>query len=139
MKREIFQPVFMNFPILDRFPFPSRTRARQLVNRLRHELRSALGHSSPRDGASVSDGLGQRMIDAKDSGQWNEKQLLDNVTVAFVAGQENPQLCMISTLYLLAKHPVSFTRFSNPTWTAADESLCRTCNPSFMPGFRREC
>jgi hypothetical protein len=31
------------------------------------------------------------------------------LTVAFVAGQENPQLCMISTLYLLAKHPVSLS------------------------------
>lgn len=47
------------------------------------------------------------MLDAKSSGMWNEKQLLDNLTVAFVAGQENPQLCMISTLYLLAMHPVS--------------------------------
>ena len=121
MKREIFQPIFMNFPILDRFPFPSRTRARQLVNRLRHELRSALGRSSPPGGASASDGLSRRMIVARDSGQWNEKQLLDNVTVAFVAGQENPQLCMISTLYLLAKHPVSLVGFVKPTSTATNE------------------
>ena len=61
------------------------------------------------------------MIVARDSGQWNEKQLLDNLTVAFVAGQENPQLCMISTLYLLAKHPVSLAGFVKPTSTAINE------------------
>ena len=47
------------------------------------------------------------MLDATESGLWSDKQLLDNLTVAFVAGQENPQLCLVSTLYLLAKHPVS--------------------------------
>jgi len=47
------------------------------------------------------------MMDARESGMWTEKQLLDNLTVLFVASQENPQLCMISTLYLLAKHPVT--------------------------------
>ncbi len=139
MKREIFQPIFMNFPVLDRFPFPSRTRARQLVNRLRHELRIGLGHSSTRGAASAPDGLGRRMIDARNSGQWNEKQLLDNLTVSFVAGQENPQLCMISTLYLLAKHPVSLVGSADSTSTAANEILCRTRNPGFMPGSGREC
>ena len=103
----------MNFPVLDRFPFPSRTRARQLVDRFKNELKRALVESqecSPRSPASAptSDGLGRRMLDARESDLWDEKQLLDNLTVAFVAGQENPQLCMISTLYLLAKHPVGF-------------------------------
>lgn len=110
VKREIFKPIFMNFPVLDRLPFPSRNRARKVVNRFKEELRRALTTSQknhPIPGlATVSDGLGRRMLDARESGLWTEKQLLDNLTVAFVAGQENPQLCMISTLYLLAKHPV---------------------------------
>ena len=100
----------MNFPVLDRFPFPSRTKARQMVDRFKTELRRGLvesqKHSPLSPSATTSDGLGRRMLDARDSGVWNEKQLLDNLTVAFVAGQENPQLCMISTLYLLAKHSV---------------------------------
>jgi cytochrome P450 len=116
VKREIFKPIFMNFPVLDRFPFPSRTRARHLVDRFKSELRRALAEShqrtSPLSATASSDGLGRRMLAAKESGQWNEQQLLDNLTVAFVAGQENPQLCMISTLYLLAKHPVSRPRMS---------------------------
>ena len=111
VKREIFKPIFMNFPLLDRFPFPSRIRARQMVNQFKNELRRALVNSQKHCQLSgvvtPSDGLGRRMLDAKDSGLWSEKQLLDNLTVAFVAGQENPQLCMISTLYLLAMHPVS--------------------------------
>ncbi|EAQ88647.1 hypothetical protein CHGG_05266 [Chaetomium globosum CBS 148.51] len=110
VKREIFKPVFMNFPVLDRFPFPSRTRARRAVDRFKNELKRALVESQERSLglpglAPTSDGLGQRMLAARESGLWDEKQLLDNLTVAFVAGQENPQLCMISTLYLLAKHP----------------------------------
>ncbi|KAL2173266.1 Pyoverdine/dityrosine biosynthesis protein-domain-containing protein [Thermothelomyces heterothallicus CBS 202.75] len=112
VKREIFKPIFMNFPVLDRFPFPSRTRARRTVDRFKHELRRALVESHAEEdamsvSAASSDGLGRRMLDARESGLWDEKQLLDNLTVAFVAGQENPQLCMISTLYLMAKHPES--------------------------------
>ncbi|KAJ4286179.1 cytochrome P450-dit2 [Collariella sp. IMI 366227] len=108
VKREIFKPVFMNFPFLDRLPFPSRTKAREVVNRFKNELRRAVveSHESADFYSRSQDGLGQRMLDAKNSGLWNDKQLLDNLTVAFVAGQENPQLCMISTLYLLAKYPV---------------------------------
>ncbi|KAK3296576.1 Pyoverdine/dityrosine biosynthesis protein-domain-containing protein [Chaetomium fimeti] len=110
VKREIFKPIFMNFPILDRFPFPSRTRARQVVDRFKNELKRALVESQKHSPLPASDGLGQRMLDARESGVWGEQQLLDNLTVAFVAGQENPQLCMISTLYLLAKHPEAQAR-----------------------------
>lgn len=120
VKREIFKPIFMNFPVLDRFPFPSRARARRMVNRFKQELRHALTESQrpshlSAPTASSFDGLGPRMLAAKESGLWNEKQLLDNLTVAFVAGQENPQLCMISTLYLLAKHPVRGPVVSEPS------------------------
>ncbi|KAF6841591.1 cytochrome p450 [Colletotrichum plurivorum] len=104
VKREIFKPVFMNFPILDHprlhWLFPSRTRARQVVAQFKNELKSSLAHQKP-----LSDGLGARMLRAWETGLWDEKQLLDNLTVTFVAGQENPQLLMTSTLYVLAKHP----------------------------------
>ncbi|KAK4216312.1 cytochrome P450-DIT2 [Rhypophila decipiens] len=112
VKREIFQPVFMNFPVLDRLPFPSRKRARALVAAFKNELKSALVQGGGGGGGrKVSEskpkpGLGRGMLDAAETGRWSEKQLLDNLTVLFVAGQENPQLLMISTLYLLAKHPV---------------------------------
>ncbi|KAL2272068.1 hypothetical protein VTJ83DRAFT_1439 [Remersonia thermophila] len=102
IKREIFMPIFMNFPVLDRFPFPSRTGARKLVAKFKGELKHVLMESKQNNEA---DGLGARMLEAHELGLWSDKQLLDNLTVTFVAGQENPQLCMISTLYLLGKHP----------------------------------
>lgn len=96
----------MNFPILDHprlhWLFPGRARARQVVAQFKNELKSSLAHQKP-----LSDGLGARMLRAWETGLWDEKQLLDNLTVTFVAGQENPQLLMTSTLYVLAKHPVS--------------------------------
>lgn len=104
----------MSFPFLDRLPLKSRLAARRTVGLFKNELKRGLQAShylhKPAEKASLSDPsdmLGKRMLDARASGQWDEKQLLDNLTVAFVAGQENPQLAMISSLYLLAKHPVS--------------------------------
>lgn len=102
----------MNFPFLDRLPFPSRKRARQKVHSFKNELKRALvtSHVSEKgtsDGPTSADHdkLGMRLLGAKVTHGWNDQKLLDNLTVTFVAGQENPQLCMISTLYLLAKHP----------------------------------
>ncbi|TIC98894.1 Cytochrome P450-DIT2 [Colletotrichum higginsianum] len=112
VKKEIFKPIFMSFPFLDRLPLKSRLAARRTVGLFKNELKRGLQAShylhKPAEKASLSDPsdmLGKRMLDARASGQWDEKQLLDNLTVAFVAGQENPQLAMISSLYLLAKHP----------------------------------
>jgi cytochrome P450 len=110
-----------------------------MVDKFKTELRRALvdsqKHSHLSPSAMAFDGLGRRMLDARDSGVWNEKQLLDNLTVAFVAGQENPQLCMISTLYLLAKHPVRPRAFKNLTSTVAD-GLDRESKPNFTPRSR---
>ncbi|KAK1538382.1 cytochrome P450 [Colletotrichum paranaense] len=112
VKREIFKPIFMSFPFLDRLPLKSRLAARRTVGLFKNELKRALqaSHHMPMEKTSSlsdqsDDKLGQRMLDARASGMWDEKQLLDNLTVSFVAGQENPQLLMISSLYLLAKHP----------------------------------
>lgn len=97
----------MNFPLLDRLPIPSRMRARELVRQFREELKNALLRSYEKTPASLdSDKLGSRLLAARESGSLSEKQFLDNLTVTFVASQENPQLLLISTLYLLAKHPV---------------------------------
>ncbi|TDZ29811.1 Cytochrome P450-DIT2 [Colletotrichum spinosum] len=122
VKREIFKPVFLNFPVLDhpalRRLFPSRARARDVVARFKNELKRSLilahrthththtqTQTQTQTEKPLSEGLGGRMVRALDSGLWTEKQFLDNLTVTFVAGQENPQLLMTSALYLLAKHP----------------------------------
>ncbi|GJC82016.1 cytochrome P450-DIT2 [Colletotrichum liriopes] len=108
VKKEIFKPIFLSFPFLDRLPLQSRLAARRTVGLFKNELKRALQASHHMQKTSLpgpTDKLGKRMLDARASGLWDEKQLLDNLTVAFVAGQENPQLAMISALYLLAKHP----------------------------------
>lgn len=59
------------------------------------------------DGASdAKSKLPRALLSARQNGTFTEKQFRDNVTILFVAGQENPQLAIISTLYLLAKHTV---------------------------------
>lgn len=114
VKREIFQPIFLNFPVLDQLGslFPSRVRARQLVVRFSEELQRILYES--RGKSSLPSGepktLGDRLVSARERNVLTQKQFRDNLNVVFVAGQENPQLAMISTLYLLGKYPVCDSR-----------------------------
>ncbi|GAO17253.1 hypothetical protein UVI_02060990 [Ustilaginoidea virens] len=106
IKREIFKPVFLNFPFLDRLGLPSRRRARWLASHFTDQLVLALDQASQDSKFDSSrQPLTTALLEARRSGTLTEKQFRDNVTVLFVAGQENPQLAIISTLYLLAKHP----------------------------------
>lgn len=106
MKQQIFQPVFMSFPILDRLPLPSRQAALRTIAHFKTELTSHLVLSHEKvDLAQPSDQLGTRLLAARNSGELSEKQFRDNLTVLYVAGQENPQIGLTSTLYLLAQHP----------------------------------
>lgn len=52
--------------------------------------------------------LGCRLLYACESGLFTETQLRHNMISAFLAGHENPQLLLISSLFLLAEHPVRF-------------------------------
>jgi cytochrome P450 len=124
----------MNFPILDRLPIPSRQRAHKLAAHFTDELAVALVRASDehaaddekaRPGFADPDALGPRLLAARDAGILTEKQFRDNLTVSFVASQENPQLLLISMLYLLAKHPV---RPTPPAPCLFDPKLtcCRT-------------
>lgn len=98
----------MNFPFLDRLPIPSRVKARELVMSFSRELDRTLTKSHEGKSPSMtSNKLGSRLLAARNEGLIDDKQLHDNLNVTFVAGQENPQLLLISIMYLLAKHPVS--------------------------------
>jgi cytochrome P450 len=118
LKREIFKPIFMNFPILDRLPIPSRQKARKLAAHFTDELVAGLTHAqesltTDKPPASYDpDALGPRLLAARNAVVLTEKQFRDNLTVSFVASQENPQLLLISMLYLLAKHPVRRPRLT---------------------------
>ncbi|KAJ2901403.1 hypothetical protein MKZ38_001885 [Zalerion maritima] len=107
VKLHIFRPIFMNFPVLDRLPLRSRRRAREAVRELSSELLETIKASHLHCGKPCSpdsDRLGCRLLASHQSGILSDRQLRDNINVTFVAGQENPQLALISTLYLLAKH-----------------------------------
>ncbi|KAK8917874.1 Cytochrome P450-DIT2 [Metarhizium anisopliae] len=114
--KEIFTPLLMNFPFLDRLPFPSRTQARRLACHLTNQLLLTLEHGTKGDTTSYNhqqNKLCTRLLSARDSGELTEKQFRDNVTVLFVAGQENPQLAILSTMYLLAKHQLINRRLAS--------------------------
>lgn len=103
----------MSFPALDRLAsvIPSRTKARKLIRQfsdlLQKEILDDLAQQNERNGEGGY--LGDRLISAWHDGTLTTQQVRDNLNVLYVAGQENPQLLMISSLYLLGKYPVSQT------------------------------
>ncbi|KAH8657512.1 cytochrome P450 monooxygenase [Tricladium varicosporioides] len=104
VKREIFQTIYMNFPILDWLPH--RKRAREAIEKFSEELAAGLNRTHEGISCSMSsEKLGSRLIAARDEGILTKRQFRDSLNAAFVAAQENPQLLLTSTLYLLAKYP----------------------------------
>ena len=143
IKREIFKPVFMNFPSLDRLGLPSRERARKLAAHFTDQLVAALKQSVTKksEHSYKTNPLPAALLEARDRGTLTEQQLRDNITVLFVAGQENTQLAILSTMYLLAKHPVSVPHFplfsfSPPLPVPRPIALPKTC--PYQPCARRE-
>ncbi|CAG8904111.1 unnamed protein product [Penicillium egyptiacum] len=109
LKRYLFRPIFMSFPALDRLAsvIPSRVKARKLIRQFSDLLQSQILNNRTREGerSAKNNCLGDRLISAWRDGTLTTKQLRDNLNVLYVAGQENPQLLMISSLYLLGKYP----------------------------------
>jgi cytochrome P450 len=131
LKQQIFKPIFMNFPVLDRLPIPSREATRKTIARFKNELTSSLARSHEKfDLNSPSDELGARLLAARRSGELTKKQFHDNLTVLYVAGQENPQIGLVSTLYLLAQHP----RVQERLWEEIRASNAKEPTPEFLQG-----
>lgn len=120
----------MNFPVLDRLPIPSRETARKTISHFKDELTSSLASFHEKsDLQSPGDKLGARILAARYSGKLTEKQFRDNLTVLFVAGQENPQIGLVSTLYLLAQHP----EIQERAWAEINHAQTTTNNPPLAP------
>lgn len=111
LKRYLFRPIYMSFPFLDRFAavIPSRAKARKLIREFSGLLQAEVLTDSGRkiENSETVNRLGGRLRSAWRDGTLNTKQVRDNLNVIYVAGQENPQLLMVSSLYLLGKYPVS--------------------------------
>ncbi|OBA23135.1 cytochrome P450 [Metschnikowia bicuspidata var. bicuspidata NRRL YB-4993] len=102
LKRQIFRPMFMTFPVLDILPIPARTRARVTVQEFKALLRrKILQERSPETALR----LGPQLARAVETGDLTQKQFEDNAMISLVAGHENPEMLLASTLYMLAKHP----------------------------------
>ncbi|KAM3437048.1 hypothetical protein MY4824_003949 [Beauveria thailandica] len=104
LRKELFKPLFLTFLFLDRIGFLGRRHARQVATDFTDHLVSGL-ENRPDSKVGAQPMLARDLLEAKCTGEFTEKQFRDNVTVLFVAGQENPQLALVSVMYLLAKHP----------------------------------
>ena len=104
IKRQIFKPLFLNFPFLDNFPIPSRVYARKQVQAFEDTLVRAVRDPScqlpPSDDKPT---LISSMEHALSSGAWTERQFRDNLKIVFIAGHENVQQLLNSLFYILGK------------------------------------
>ncbi|USP79960.1 uncharacterized protein yc1106_07234 [Curvularia clavata] len=106
IKPIIFHPIFLNFPFLDHLPLKMRKLGRVLSGQFRNTLRSAIvkGHTdhvcNENDGRNVA----CRLLGSHREGILSDKDLDDNLVSTFLAGHENPQLALMSLMYLLGTY-----------------------------------
>jgi len=109
IKRQIFQPLFLTFPILDLLQLPQRKKAfsdiEQFRNILVDKVQTQLIENYEFEQTKY---VSSDLIRSYTNNIINHKQLTDNVVIMLVAGHENPQLLLTSLLYFLAKY--------NNTW-----------------------
>ncbi|CEP62888.1 putative cytochrome P450 LALA0_S06e06150g [Lachancea lanzarotensis] len=104
VKSNIFKPLYLNFPMLDLLPIPSRQRARDYVEDFRRCLIKAVrdsmidNYTFEQTKFASSD-----LIRSFNRGEITEKQLIDNLVIIVVAGHENPQLLLTTCFYMFAK------------------------------------
>lgn len=111
IKKQIFHPFFLTFPFLDILPLPSRRKGFRDVENFRKELVSHVqnelvtNYKFEQSSFASSD-----LIRAFNNEVINYKQLTDNIVILLVAGHENPQLLLTTSLYLLAKYTQTWQR-----------------------------
>ncbi|RYN99210.1 Cytochrome [Alternaria tenuissima] len=106
IKPIIFQPIFMNFPFLDYLPLEVRKLGRVLSKQFRGTLRTAIskGHSQHVCNENDNRNVACRLLGSHREGILSDKDLDDNLVSTFLAGHENPQLALMSLMYLLGTH-----------------------------------
>jgi cytochrome P450 len=106
IKPLIFNPIFLNFPFLDHLPLKIRQLGRALNRNFRDTLRTSIkkGHNHVCD-ANDSKNVACRLLGSHSEGRLTDKDLEDNLVSTFLAGHENPQIAIMSLLFLLGSHP----------------------------------
>lgn len=118
VKKQIFNPVYLNFPILDRLPIPSRLDARKEVHAFRKYFCELVKRNKNEDSHTFA---GHKLQMALETGKITAKQFTDNVIITMVAGHENPQLLLTSLLYVIAKYPVYQTKLREEVQSLGDK------------------
>ncbi|CDF89914.1 probable Cytochrome P450-DIT2 [Zygosaccharomyces bailii ISA1307] len=118
IKKQIFHPFFLTFPFFDHLPIPARKRGFADVEAFRKELVKHVdeelvkNYKFEQTTFAASD-----LIRAYNNGVIDRKQLTDNLVILLVAGHENPQLLLTTSLYLLAKHSHTWQKkIRNEIW-----------------------
>ncbi|KNG50525.1 Dit2 protein [Stemphylium lycopersici] len=106
IKPIIFHPIFMNFPFLDHLPLKIREFGRTLSRQFRSTLRNMItkGHTQHVCNENDPRNVACRLLGSYREGLLSEKDLDDNLVSTFLAGHENPQLALMSLMYLLGTH-----------------------------------
>lgn len=113
IKQSIFKPLFMNFPVLDKYPalFPSRQRAFSLVSQF-EKILCELIQNRPRQSIdeksnSDKDQVVHMLERALKEGRITDKQYRDNLKITFIVAHENSQLLLNSMFYQIGADQVS--------------------------------
>jgi unspecific monooxygenase len=106
IKPKIFNPFYLNFPILDHFKLKSREEAKRLVKVFKRELTDLVlsGHKHRHPQGMESNHLGCRLVTAYETGIINRYHLQQNCLSMFLAGHENPQILLLHMMRMLAEH-----------------------------------
>ncbi|KAL8721898.1 MAG: hypothetical protein Q9181_007609 [Wetmoreana brouardii] len=130
IKRSIFKPFYMNFPVADKFPalFPSRKRAFTLVRRFESLLCELIQHrprtSSDEKPIGSNDQVVHMLEQALKEGKITKKQYRDNLKITFIVAHENTQLLLNSMFYQIGinqevqdklRDEINATNIANPT------------------------
>jgi cytochrome P450 len=107
IKPILFNPVFLNFPFLDYLPLKVRNLGRAYNKQFRSTLRTAItkGHANHCCNENDKRSVACRLIGSHREGILTDKDLDDNLVSTFLAGHENPQLVLMSLMYLVGAYP----------------------------------
>lgn len=112
LKTQIFKPLFMAFPLLDKLPFPSRIKARKTIQKFKNSYCTLIKQNSSTDSSERAAPL---LCKALERGIFTRRQFEDNSMILLIAGHENPQLLLTSLLFVLAEHPTHQQRIRDET------------------------
>lgn len=101
LKTQIFKLLYMNFTFLDKFPIPSRIKAREAIREFKNYFIKKIVEEATDENCKK---LGPKLATSFENGLITKKQFQDNAMIALIAGHENPQILLTTAVYLLAKH-----------------------------------